>query len=245
MLKQLKPAVLMMLVLTVLTGFIYPAVITAIAQVAFRDQANGSLIVVNGQVVGSHLIGQTFTKPEYFQPRPSSAGGGYDPTASAGSNLGPTSAKLINGTTKKDEKNNEVADFLGIKARIVHYCVDNGIAYDSSTPLSAFMDAQGTLDDVKLINAFNDQKTPLRFMPKTAIPADAVTGSASGLDPHISPENAQIQTTRVAKARGVSAEQVQQLVSQYTEGRSLGFFGEPHVNVLDLNLELDQRFPHK
>ncbi len=144
MLKELKPAVLMMLVLTVLTGFIYPAVITAIAQVAFRDQANGSLIVVNGQVVGSHLIGQTFTKPEYFQPRPSSAGGGYDPTASAGSNLGPTSAKLINGTTKKkDEKNNEVADFLGIKARIVHYCVDNGIAYDSSTPLSAFMDAQG------------------------------------------------------------------------------------------------------
>jgi potassium-transporting ATPase KdpC subunit len=245
MLKELKPAVLMMLVLTVLTGFIYPAVITAIAQVAFRDQANGSLIVVNGQVVGSHLIGQNFTKPEYFQPRPSSAGGGYDPTASAGSNLGPTSAKLINGTTKKDEKNNEVTDFLGIKARIVHYCVDNGIAYDSSTPLSAFMDAQGNLDDVKLINAFNDQKTPLQFMPKTSIPADAITGSASGLDPHISPANAQIQTARVAKARGVSAEQVEQLVSQRTEGRFLGVFGEPHVNVLELNLDLDQRFPRK
>jgi K+-transporting ATPase ATPase C chain len=245
MLKELKPALMMMLVMTVLTGFIYPAVITAIAQVAFHEQANGSLVVVNGQVVGSHLIGQNFTRPEYFQPRPSSAGNGYDPTASAGSNLGPTSAKLINGTTKKDEKNKEVADFLGIKARIVHYCVDNGIAYDSSTPLSAFMDTQGNLDDVKLINAFNDQKTPLQFMPKAAIPADAVTGSASGLDPHISPGNAQMQTARVAKARGVSTEQVQQLVSQHTEGRSLGFLGEPHVNVLDLNLELDQRFPHK
>jgi K+-transporting ATPase ATPase C chain len=245
MLKELKPALMMMLVMTVLTGFIYPAVITAIATVAFPDQANGSLIVVNGQVVGSHLIGQNFTKPEYFQPRPSSAGNGYDPTASAGSNLGPTSAKLINGTTKKDEKNNEVVDFVGLKARIVHYCVDNGIAYDTSKPLSAFMDAQGNLDDVKLINAFNDQKTPLQFMPKTAIPADAVTGSASGLDPHISPENAEMQTARVARARGVSAEQVQQLVSQHTEGRALGFLGEPHVNVLDLNLELDQKFPRK
>jgi K+-transporting ATPase ATPase C chain len=142
MLKELKSGFLMMLVMTVLTGLIYPAVITGIAQVVFRDQANGSLVVANGQVFGSRLIGQNFTKAEYFHPRPSSAGGGYDPTASAGSNLGPTSAKFINGTTKKDEKGNEVADYLGIKARIVHYCIDNGLAYQSSVPLDRFVDAQ-------------------------------------------------------------------------------------------------------
>ena len=245
MLKELKAGFMMMLVMTVLTGLIYPALVTGIAQVVFRDQANGSLIVSNGQVIGSRLIGQNFTKAEYFQPRPSSAGSGYDPTASAGSNLGPTSAKLINGTTKKDEKNNEVADFLGIKARIVHYCVDNNIAYDSSTSLDAFKDAQGTLDDVRLINAFNDAKSPLVFTPKTPIPADAVTGSASGLDPDISPANAQMQAGRVARARGVSVEQVQGLVSQHTQGRALGLIGEPHVNVLLLNLALDERFAQK
>ncbi len=245
MFKELKPAFMMMLVMTVLTGLIYPAVITGIAQVVFRDQANGSLIVSNGQVIGSRLIGQNFTKPEYFFPRPSSAGSGYDPTATAGSNLGPTSAKFINGTTKKDEKGNEVADFLGIKARIVHYCLDNGIAFESSVPLDTFKDAQGNLDDAKLIGAFNDAKAPLVFTPKTPIPADAVTGSASGLDPDISPANAQAQAGRVAKTRGVSVEQVQRLVAQHTAGRDLGFLGEPHVNVLELNLALDQSFAHK
>ena len=245
MFKELKPGFMMVLVMTVLTGLVYPAVITGIAQVVFRDQANGSLIVSKGQVVGSRLIGQNFTKPEYFHPRPSAAGSGYDPTASAGSNLGPTSAKLINGTTKIDDKKNEVVDFDGIKDRIVHYCVDNGIPYDSSTALDAFKDAQGNLDDVKLIKAFNDDKAPLVFMPKTPIPADAVTASASGLDPHISPGNAQAQTARVAKARGISVEQVQGLIAQHTDGRSLGFLGEPGVNVLQLNLALDERFPRK
>ena len=245
MFKELKPGFMMMVVMTVLTGLVYPALITVIAQVVFPDQANGSLIVSNGQVIGSRLLGQNFTKPEYFQPRPSSAGGGYDPTASAGSNLGPTSAKLINGTTKKDDKGNEVADFLGIKARIVHYCLDNEIPYDSSVPLDSFKDAQGNLDDAKLINAFGDAKAPLVFTPKTPIPADAVTASASGLDPHISPANAQVQAARVAKARGVSADQVQALVAQHTEGRDLGFLGEPRVNVLELNLALDQSFARK
>ena len=129
MLKELKPAFLTMVVMTVLTGLLYPAVVTAIAQVVFRDQANGSLIVSNGRVVGSHLIGQNFAKPEYFHPRPSAAGAnGYDPTATGGTNLGPTSAKLLNGTTKLDDRKKEVVDFDGIKDRVVHYCVDNGIA---------------------------------------------------------------------------------------------------------------------
>ena len=245
MLKELRPAFMMMLVMTILTGLIYPAVITGIAQAVFPDQANGSLIVADGKVIGSRLIGQNFSKPEYFFPRPSSAGGGYDPTAGAGSNLGPTSAKLINGTTRKDEKGNEVADFLGIKARIVHYCIDNDLAYDSSIPLETFKDAQGNLDDAKLIAAFGDEKTPLVFTPNTPIPADAVTGSASGLDPDISPGNAQLQAARVAKARGVPVEQVQGMIAQRTEGRTLGFLGEPHVNVLELNLALDAQFPRR
>ena len=140
-------------------------------------------------MIGSELIGQNFTKPEYFQPRPSSAGSGYDATASSGSNLGPTSAKLIHGTTKMDDKKNEVVDFDGINLRIVHYCLDNDIPYESSAPLDRFKDANGGLDDVKLIKAFNDDKAPLLFKAKAPIPADAVTASASGLDPHISPAN--------------------------------------------------------
>jgi potassium-transporting ATPase KdpC subunit len=243
--KELGAGFRMMLVMTVLTGFVYPAVVTAIAQVFFRDRANGSLIVSNGQVVGSRLIGQNFSKPEYFQPRPSSAGAGYDPTASAGSNLGPTSAKLINGTTKKDDKGNDVVDFLGIKARIVHYSVDNGLAYESSVSLDTFKDAHGNLDDVKLIKAFNDEKAALVFTPKTPIPADAVTASSSGLDPHISPRNAELQAIRIAKARAIPVERVQSLIAQHTEGRSLGILGEPRVNVLELNLALDQTSPHR
>jgi len=245
MVKELKAGFLMMVVMTVLTGLIYPAVITAVAQVVFHDQANGSLITSNGQVVGSRLIGQNFAKPEYFHPRPSAAGSsGYDPTATAGTNLGPTSAKLLNGTTKTDDKTKqEVVDFDGIKDRVVHYCLDNDIPLESSRPLDGFKDAHGDLDDVQLIKAFNDEKAPLEVHAKAPIPADAVTASASGIDPHISPRNAEIQAGRVAKARGVPADQVQALVSHYTEGRSLGILGEPHVNVLELNLALDQKFP--
>jgi K+-transporting ATPase ATPase C chain len=245
MLKALKPGFLLMLVMTVLAGLLYPAVVTGLARVVFRDQADGSLIVSNGQVIGSRLIGQNFTHPDYVHPRPSAAGSGYDPTSSSGSNLGPTSAKLINGTTKLDDKKHEVVDYDGIKDRIVHYCLDNDLPYDSSLPLDQFEDGQGNLDDVKLIKAFNDDRAPLVFTSKTPIPADAVTASASGLDPHISPGNAQAQAARVAKARGVSVEQVQGVIAQHTEGRSLGLLGEPRVNVLQLNLALDQQFPRK
>jgi K+-transporting ATPase ATPase C chain len=227
--------------MTVVLGVIYPLAITGICQLAFPHRANGSLIVSGSNVIGSELIGQTFTKPEYFQPRPSSAGSGYDPTSSSGSNLGPTSAKLLNGTTKTDDKKNEVVDFDGIALRLVHYCLDNDLPYESSVPLDGFKDAKGNLDDVKLIKAFNDPKTPVVFRAKAPIPADAVTGSASGLDPHISPANAEIQASRVAKARGIGVDEVKSLIARATERADLGFVGEPRVNVLRLNLALDQR----
>src|SRR5207302_8183268 len=209
----------------------------------FPKQSNGSSIQAGDKVLGSEIIGQTFTKSEYFHPRPSAAGSGYDATSSGGSNLGPTSAKLLHGTTKMDDKKNEVVDFDGIALRIVHYCVDNDIPYESSVPLDQFKDSHGDLDDVKLIKAFNDDKAPLLFSAKAPIPPDAVTASASGLDPHISPANAETQASRVAKARGVSTDQVKQLVPQFTERADWGFLGEPRVNVLLLNVVLDQRFP--
>src|SRR5215467_6762475 len=146
MIKEIGPGFRLMLVFTVLTGLLYPAVMTAISEVIFPKQANGSLVTVGDKTVGSSLIGQNFTKAEYFHPRPSSAGSGYDPTATAGSNLGPTSAKLLNGTMKMDDKKNEIVDFDGIKNRVVHYCVENGLTYDASTPLDSFKDAKGELD---------------------------------------------------------------------------------------------------
>lgn len=242
MAKQLKTACLMMLAMTVMTGLAYPALVTLLAQAAFRDEANGSLVSSNGQVIGSRVIGQNFTRAEYFHPRPSVAGQGYDATASGGSNLGPTSAKLFNGTTKLDDTKHEVVEFDGLKDRIVHYTLENGLPFESSRPLDAFRNSRGDLDDVALIKAFNDEKAPLTFVPSTPVPADAVTASASGLDPHISPRNAELQTARVAKARGVSVEQIQAVVAEHTQARTLGFLGEPAVNVLELNLALDKRF---
>jgi K+-transporting ATPase ATPase C chain len=243
MLKELGPGFRLMLAFTILTGLLYPAVMTGVSEVIFPKKANGSLVTVNGKVVGSSLIGQSFTKPEYFHPRPSAAGNGYDATASGGSNLGPTSAKLIRGTIKTDDKKNEVVDFDGISLRIVHYCVENNIPYESSVPLDQFKDSKGELDDVKLIKAFNDDKAPLRFTPKVPIPSDAVTASASGLDPHISPANADIQVARIAKARGVAVDKVKALVPQFNDRADLGFLGEPGVNVLMLNIELDKQLP--
>ena len=243
--EQILPGLRIKIFFTIVLGIAYPLAMTGISEVIFPKQANGSLITRDGKVIGSELIAQGFTKPEYFYPRPSAAGSGYDATSSAGTNLGPTSKKLLFGTTKMDDKKKEVVDFDGLSLRVLHFCLDNDIAFDSSAPIEKFKGSDGNLDDVKLINAFNDEKAPLVITPKTPIPSDAVTGSASGLDPHISPANAQLQATRVAKARGISADQLNQVVAQFTEGRALGFLGEPRVNVLKLNLALDQQFPHK
>ena len=190
--KQLRPALMMTLVLCIMTGFFYPGIVTGLAQLMFPRQANGSLVTANGRVVGSELIGQPFSRPEYFHPRPSAAGAGYDAAASAGTNKGPTDRKL--------------ADSL-IGPR-VDSLVAGGIARGS-------------------------------------VPSDAVTASASGLDPHISPANAYTQVARVAAARGADSTAVQRLVDAHVEGRQFGFFGEPRVNVLMLNIALDSAFAMK
>src|SRR6185295_13990444 len=138
--EQILPGLRIKLFLTVVLGVAYPLLMTGISQVIFPKQSNGSLITAGDKVIGSEIIGQSFTKPEYFHPRPSSAGNGYDATASNGSNLGPTSAKLLRGTTKIAYNKNEVVDFDGINLRLVHYCVENGIPYESSIPLDRFKD---------------------------------------------------------------------------------------------------------
>lgn len=189
--RQLRPALMVAIVFTVVCGVIYPLLTTGIGQAAFNDKANGSLIKQNGVVVGSKLIGQTFTAPEYFHSRPSAAGDGYDGSQSSGSNLGPTSQVLIDAVTE----------------RVATYREENDLAAD------------------------------------VAVPADAVTASASGLDPDISIANARLQAPRVASQRGLSLDAVLSLVSKYTDDRKLYVLGEPGVNVLELNLALDRLTP--
>jgi K+-transporting ATPase ATPase C chain len=204
MLKQLKPAIISVFVFTALCGFVFPFVITGLTQVIFPHQANGSLIERAGKVIGSELIGQTFSRPEYFHPRPSAAGSGYDGANSSGTNLGPTSDKLINGIHRKlGDGTDDPGNYSGIKDLADAYRLENGLAKDAP------------------------------------VPADAVTRSSSGLDPHISPGNAALQVSRVAQARGLSRETVHHLVERATQGRTLGLLGEPRVNVLLLNLALD------
>jgi K+-transporting ATPase ATPase C chain len=186
--RQLLPAVIALVALTVVTGLIYPLVVTGIAQVAFHDKANGSLIKQDGVVVGSKLIGQQFSDAKYFHPRPSAAGTGYDALSSSFSNLGPTNP-----------------DFLkSIEERVAAYREENDVP---ATQL---------------------------------VPVDAVTASASGLDPEISVANAKLQAARVAEARGMTVDDVLALVKEHTRGRPWGFLGEPGVNVLELNLALDR-----
>lgn len=193
MTKQILPALRAMILFTVLTGLVYPGIVTALCQTLFREQADGSLLQRNGQIIGSALLGQNFSRAEYFHPRPSAAGNdGYDASASSGSNLGPTNKKL----------------FDRVKASAEQFRKDNA-SY------------------------------------KGPIPSDALTASGSGLDPHISPANAEAQVARVSAARGVTPQDIESVVQSQIEGRDLGFFGEPRVNVLNLNLALDRRFPKR
>ena len=184
---ELRASIAATLLLAVLCGGIYPAVVWAVGQGLFSDKANGSLVRVDGNVVGSSLLAQGFAGPSYFHPRPSAAGKGYDAASSSGTNLGPTSKKLIED----------------VKQRVADYRTGNGLP------------------------------------PDARVPADAVTSSASGLDPHISVRNATLQAARVAKARGIGEKEVLAKVGAHTEGRTLGLLGEPRVNVLTLNLSLD------
>ena len=188
---QMAPAFRLMVILTVLTGLVYPGVVTGLCQILFPKQANGSLVKVEGRVVGSSLIGQNFTRPEYFHPRPSAAGNdGYDPTASGGSNYGPTNQKLIDRVKASVEQfRKENPEYIG------------------------------------------------------AIPADLLTASGSGLDPEISPAAAEAQAARIAQARHTTVEQVRRLITAHTTAPNLALLGEPRVNVLELNLDLDNQFP--
>jgi K+-transporting ATPase ATPase C chain len=201
----------MVLVFTVLTGLVYTFAVTGVAQLAFGEQADGSLIERDGQVVGSRLIGQSFTEPQYFHPRPSATGyspglpadveGG--PAYAAGSNEGPTSERFLDGEDDPETPDVDESTTNGVDDRIRAYREENGLAADAP------------------------------------VPVDAVTGSASSLDPHISVANARLQAPRVADERGLDVAQVLELVDDNTDPRALGFLGEPGVNVLELNLALD------
>ena len=189
--KHLRPAVVSVISLTLLTGCMFPLALFAFGRLLYPGQAAGGLVTRDGIIIGSRLIGQDFTRPEYFHSRPSAAGTGYDGTSSGGTNFGPSNPKLID-------------------------------------------DVRKLVDDYRRSNGLR---------PDATVPIDAVTRSGSGLDPHISPQNAALQVPRVARARGLNEEVVRHLLADHTRGPQLGFMGNPRVSVLDLNLALDRVAP--
>ncbi len=280
----------MLIIFTVILGVAYPLVITVVAQIpGLKNNANGSPITLAGNVVGSELIGQSFTDkdgnplPQYFQSRPSSAGKGYDPTASSASNLGPESIvdTLPDPADKSDSGKQSL--LTQVCARSLAIGTANGV--DGSRPyctsdgvgavLAVFWSGPGYKGTVTKVVSINQAAPAAPFIPTyegvkvqvgkfgedyssgqivpvrgnapadPAVPADAVTGSASGLDPHISPDYARIQEALVAKTRKITVEQVAAEVAKFTNDRALGFMGEPTVNVLQLNLALDAAYPYK
>jgi K+-transporting ATPase ATPase C chain len=194
----------MVLIFTAITGLAYPLVITGLAQALFNDKANGSLIERDGEVIGSSWIGQTFTEPVYFHPRPSATGYAPGPGYAYGSNEGPTSDRFLVGEDDPETADVDESETTGVDYLVQVYREENGLAADAE------------------------------------VPVDAVTGSSSSLDPHISVANARIQASRVAESRGLDLDVVLDLVDDHTADRDLGFLGEPGVNVLELNLALDE-----
>ena len=287
--RQYAAALRMLLIFTVILGVAYPLLITVVAQVpGLKSRADGSQIKLNGQVVGSKLIGQSFTDdkgdplPQYFQSRPSAAGDGYDPTASSPSNLGPESIvdTLPDPSVKDDEgkqslltqvcsRSLAIGTFYGVDGARP-FCTSDGlgavlavfwsgpgyhghvtrvVSLNQTAPATPFI---STYKGVKVElatfggNYSNGQVVPIRgdAASKPAVPADAVTASASGLDPEISPAYAKLQEAMVAKTRGITVAQVDAEVHKFQKGRDLGFMGEPRVNVLQLNIALDKAYPY-
>ncbi|GAA3248552.1 potassium-transporting ATPase subunit C [Nonomuraea helvata] len=264
--RQHIAALRALLVLTVVTGIIYPLVATGVAQALFTDKANGSPIEKDGRTVGSAIIGQSFTDTDgnpvkkYFQSRPSAAGDGYDPTSTSASNLGPEDVidtqdrkSLLTQVCSRSKAAGELEGVSGARpyctpdgvGAVLKVFPDRAVSVNQTCPATPF---SATYQGLKVECAKPGEDyaagrtVPIRGSAGTpAVPADAVTASGSGLDPHISLAYAELQAPRVAKERGLPLERVKALIDEHTTGRALGFMGEPAVNVLELNLALDGR----